>query len=120
MKESLALARLNNKAAVRADVLALGAALVKSPVAAGVGLLLANHAIYKSGWYKADTLIQVSSNPLFGLFGWKNETITQGESAVNMHDSIALFIMAASIAAAIAPAGAGAVNASSLLKAVTS
>jgi hypothetical protein len=69
--------------------------LLSNPLVLGFGGLVANHALYKSGWYKADVKIP---GGFLGMFGTSPEM-----SAVNMHDSIALFIMACSIASALKP-----------------
>lgn len=83
---------------------------LQNPVLTGLLALELNHAIYKSGWYAAESSV-VSPAP--GIMGWLGfpVTIPQEQTAVRMHESIAEFIMAASLLYAIAPAAGAAAGA---------
>ena len=98
--ETIKIEREKRKTALTIASTELVKEVLGNPLMLGFGALLANHAIYKSGWYKADTAIRV---PTSGLAGWLGITTTQSPetSAVNMHDSIALFIMTAGIIASL-------------------
>lgn len=77
----------------------LALALLENPVALGFGGLLANHAIYKSGWYKP--LEYVPEASLLGFTGVLGPFAkgSAEQDAQHVHDTIALFIMIASIVA---------------------
>lgn len=69
---------------------------VSSPIVAGFSALMANHAIYKSGFYKPDAeVVDVK------LLGWDVSRVDKDQAAISVHDSIALFIMIASVAYAM-------------------
>ena len=85
--ESVQLAR----SAERQRYVELAQAVVSNPLVLGFGGLLANHALYKAGWYSPNVKIK---GGLFGMFGQPLDI-----SEANMHDTIALFIMIASIVA---------------------
>lgn len=77
--EAVKLARIK----ANQDVIEHLMTLAKNPLVIGFGALMANHAIYKSGWYKPSEMAQT---------GQKAE-----KAAMNVHDSIAFALMLATI-----------------------
>lgn len=66
--------------------------LMLNPLVLGFGAAQVNHALYKTGWYEADTRINAG-----GIWGFFGGTISPQEAAANMHDSIFIMIAAATV-----------------------